>query len=77
MNKPIHHFHDLFAQLGLPHDDAHIRQFLAAHKPLAGDIALAEAPFWTPAQATFLYEALRDDSDWAEVADQLSTALRD
>lgn len=77
MNKPIHHFHDLFAQLGLANDEANIRQFLAAHKPLAGDIALAEAPFWTPAQATFLYEALRDDSDWAEVADQLSTALRD
>lgn len=77
MNKPIHHFHDLFAQLGLPDDDANIRHFLVEHKPLAGDITLAEAPFWTPAQAAFLCEALRDDSDWSEVADQLSTALRD
>lgn len=76
MNKPIQHFHDLFAQLGLADDDAHIRQFLAAHKPLAGDIKLADAPFWTPAQAAFLHEALQDDSDWAEVADQLNTALR-
>ena len=76
MNKPIQHFHDLFAQLGLPDDDVHIRQFLAAHKPLAGDIKLADAPFWTPAQAAFLHEALQDDSDWAEVADQLNTALR-
>jgi hypothetical protein len=76
MNKPIQHFHDLFAQLGLPDDDAHIRQFLVAHKPLAGDIKLADAPFWTPAQAAFLQEALQDDSDWAEVADQLNTALR-
>jgi hypothetical protein len=76
MNKPIHHFHDLFAQLGLPNDDAQIRQFLVAHKPLAGDVRLAEAPFWTAAQAAFLCEALRDDSDWAEMADQLNAALR-
>ena len=76
MNNPIQHFHDLFAQLGLPDDDANIRQFLVAHKPLAGDIKLADAPFWTPAQAAFLHEALLDDSDWAEVVDQLNTALR-
>ena len=76
MNTPIHHFHDLFAQLGLPDDDQRIRQFLAAHKPLAGSIKLADAPFWTPAQAAFLYEALQDDSDWSELADQLNTALR-
>ena len=76
MNTPNHPFQELFAQLGLPGDEPHIRQFLAAHKPLAGSIKLADAPFWTPAQAAFLYEALQDDSDWAEVADQLNTALR-
>ncbi|WP_394756047.1 DUF2789 family protein, partial [Rhodoferax sp.] len=30
MNKSINHFSDLFAQLGLPCDDADIREFLAA-----------------------------------------------
>lgn len=76
MDTPIHHFHDLFAQLGLPGEEQAIREFLAAHAPLADDIKLPDAPFWTPAQATFLREALLDDSDWAELADQLSNALR-
>ena len=76
MNTPIHRFHDLFAQLGLPSDDSGIGQFLNMHRPLADNIKLADAPFWTPAQATFLREALLQDSDWAELADQLSQALR-
>jgi hypothetical protein len=76
MNKPNHHFHDLFAQLGLPSSAQGIQQFIAAHSPLAADVKLAQAPFWTPAQATFLHEAVLDDSDWAELADQLNNALR-
>jgi hypothetical protein len=76
MNPPTHNFHELFAQLGLPDDAAHIRQFIAANKGLTGAVGLADAPFWSPAQAAFLCEALQEDSDWAEVADQLSTALR-
>ncbi len=76
MNKPMHHFSDLFAQLGLPHDELGIRHFLKSHTPLSADFRLAEAPFWTPAQAGFLREALAQDSDWAEVVDQLSNALR-
>ena len=76
MNAPIHRFHDLFAQLGLPSDEPGIGQFLDTYRPLANDIKLPDAPFWTPAQATFLHEALLQDSDWAELADQLSQALR-
>jgi hypothetical protein len=76
MDQPVHRFHDLFAQLGLPNDEVGIRAFLAANSPLAGDINLAEAHFWLPAQAAFLREALQQDSDWAELADQLSAALR-
>lgn len=76
MEQPVHRFHDLFAQLGLPTDDVGIRAFLAANSPLAGTINLADAPFWTPAQAAFLREALQQDSDWTELADQLSVALR-
>jgi hypothetical protein len=76
MNTSILRFHDLFSQLGLPSDEQGISQFLRTHSPLAGDIKLSEAPFWTPAQATFLREALLHDSEWAELADQLNQALR-
>lgn len=77
MNTPLHHhFTELFAQLGLPTDEPGIGQFLAAHRPLAANVALAEAPFWNPAQAAFLREEILEDADWAEVVDQLNAALR-
>lgn len=76
MNQPMHHLSDLFAQLGLPSDELGIKHFLATHTPLAATVRLSDAPFWTPAQAAFLREAIVQDSDWAELADQLSNALR-
>ena len=75
MNPPIYRFSDLFAQLGLASDDAGIQAFLAAHTPLAAGVSLPEADFWTPAQAAFLRESVLQDSDWAELVDQLSAAL--
>ena len=71
-----HPFHALFDQLGLPSDAQGIAHFLAMNAPLPGNIELPDASFWSPAQATFLREALAHDSDWAELADQLSQALR-
>ena len=76
MNEPTHNMHSLFTQLGEPNDELSIRRFIAAHRPLAGDVLLYDAPFWTEAQKQFLQEALASDSDWALVADELSTALR-
>jgi len=76
MDTSTHRFTELFAQLGLPADAQSIAHFLAMHSPLAGNIKLPDATFWSPAQATFLREALLQDSDWAEVVDQLSEALR-
>jgi len=76
MDISTHQFHGLFAQLGLPSDPQGIANFIATHSPLASHIALPDAPFWSTAQATFLREALLQDSDWAELADQLSEALR-
>ena len=73
----MHHFSDLFAQLGLPNDDLAIQHFLASHAPLSPDFRLPEAPFWTPAQADFLREAILQDSDWVEMVDQLSVALQE
>ncbi|WP_121497412.1 DUF2789 family protein, partial [Pseudomonas aeruginosa] len=37
--------------------------------------ALPDAPFWNPAQASFLREALAEDSDWAEQVDELALQL--
>jgi len=62
--------------LGLPNDDVSIRRFIETHSPLADDIYLADAPFWTPAQASFLREEILEDADWAEVVDRLNVALR-
>ena len=76
MEATFHRFSELFAQLGLPDDDVAIRAFIEAHRPLAPGLALAQAPFWTPAQAGLLKESLRQDADWAEVIDQLNLALR-
>ena len=76
MDRPIHPFRELFAQLGLPTEDARIDDFIRAHSPLKPDIALADAPFWSPSQAAFLRQQVLNDADWAEVVDQLSLALR-
>ena len=76
MDSSINRFTDLFAQLGLPTDNAEIEQFLRQHSPLADDITLPNAPFWTTAQAAFLRDGWREDADWAELVDQLNLALR-
>ena len=76
MNQGFHQFCELFAQLGLPSEDHEIRGFIHRHSPLPSSVALEEADFWTPAQATLLKEAILHDGDWAEVVDQLNAALR-
>ena len=76
MEAAMHRFHELFAQLGLANDAASIERFVATHAPLSVGTKLHDAPFWTPAQAAFLREACMQDADWAELADQLSVALR-
>ncbi|TDP71767.1 DUF2789 domain-containing protein [Roseateles toxinivorans] len=75
MDSSFHPFSDLFAQLGLPSDNESIRAFIDSHRPLPGNIKLADAAFWTPAQSALLKEQLKDDADWAEVIDQLNLAL--
>ncbi len=76
MELPLHSFSQLFAQLGLPSDTAGIEQFIAEKAPLPAEIQLCEAPFWTPAQAAFLFEELRRDADWAELIDELDARMR-
>lgn len=66
----------LFAQLGLPNSEEEIETFLEQHSPLPEDVLLYNAPFWTPSQAQFLKQAIKEDADWALVVDELSTLLR-
>ena len=75
MEASLHTLNNLFAQLGLPASDAEIDSFIQTHSHLAGYISLADAPYWTPAQAAFLREEILRDADWAEVIDQLNARL--
>lgn len=76
MEPSAHSLRNLFEQLGLPSAPADIERFAAAHRPLADAVALADAPFWSKAQAQFLREEIAEDADWAEVVDQLNLMLR-
>jgi hypothetical protein len=76
MERPVHNMSNLFAQLGQPNDEAAIARFIETHSPLADNLQLHEAHFWSASQAGFLRQALVDDADWAEVTDQLSAKLR-
>ena len=76
MQIELHDMRSLFAQLGLPSDDSAIDAYIAAHRPLAPDLDLADAPFWSEAQAEFLREELLVDADWASAIDDLNASLR-
>lgn len=76
MELSNHKLTDLFRQLGLADDHASIASFIAGHRPLAGSTPLADASFWSPAQAAFLREEIAEDADWAELVDQLDAAVR-
>ncbi|WP_300650527.1 DUF2789 domain-containing protein [Pseudomonas sp.] len=76
MENPSHDLSALFKQLGLPAEQASIERFISTHSPLPETCKLADAPFWTAAQASFLREEILEDADWAEVVDQLNLLLR-
>ena len=74
MNTAPPEFSDLFAQLGLPGDEASMHTFIWAH-PLPGDVPLDQGACWTPAQARLLHESLAQDADWAPMVDRLNVAM--
>ena len=74
MDAPTHTLHDLFEQLGLEASPAAIDRFIDQH-PLAEDVKLIDAPLWSPQQAQFLKEELREDADWAIAVDELNQRL--
>lgn len=77
MDTSPHNLTTLFDQLGLPSGEEAIDRFIQQHSPIAADVSLVDAGFWTPAQRAFLQESLLLDADWSEVVDQLDTLLRD
>ena len=76
MQAQLHTMNNLFAQLGLPSEQAAVENFIAAHRPLENGVALYRAPFWSAAQRAFLKEEIIEDADWAAVIDELNGRLR-
>ena len=76
MDTSKHTLTTLFKQLGLPCDEASIQDFISRHSPLPRDIALQDAPFWSDSQSHFLEEGLEEDSEWAEIIDELDARMR-
>ena len=76
MEASFHSLENLFMQLGLDNDEAAIQHFIQVNK-LAASQKLEEAAFWSSSQADFIREALSEDSDWAEVVDQLNALLHE
>ncbi|AUH53096.1 DUF2789 domain-containing protein [Chromobacterium sp. ATCC 53434] len=75
MDTSNHLLPGLFRQLGLPDEPTAIRAFIASH-PLPPRTSLADAPYWTPAQADFLRQALDCDAEWSEAVDELAVLLQ-
>ncbi|MGP9831730.1 DUF2789 domain-containing protein [Marinobacter sp. NSM] len=76
MDTSKHTLSVLFEQLGLPSEQNSIESFIARHSPLPSEIAIQDAPFWSESQSQFLEEGLEEDSDWAEIIDELDALLR-
>lgn len=76
MQAQQHTMGNLFAQLGLPSEEAAVENFIARHRPLENGVALYRAPFWSAAQREFLKEEIIEDADWSAVIDELNGRLR-
>lgn len=76
MQAQLHTLNNLFAQLGLPSEDAAIEAFIASYRPLDNGVALYRASFWSITQRAFLKEEIIEDADWAAVIDDLNGRLR-
>jgi len=52
-----------------------IENLIKMHSPLATNVLLSDALFWTATQALFLREEILNDVDLVEVIDQLNAKL--
>ena len=76
MDTSKHTLSTLFEQLGLASDAKSIEDFVARYSPLPSEVAIQDAPIWSESQSHFLEEGLEEDSDWAEVVDELDAMMR-
>lgn len=74
MDAPIPTLETLFDQLGLDSSPEAIDAFISKNT-LAEDVKLIDAPCWSPQQAAFLKEELREDAEWAIPVDELNQRL--
>lgn len=75
MQPPAPSLPHLFQQLGLDDTPVQIDRFIETHGHLPASVLLADAPFWKPAQASFLREQLLADAEWSDVVDALNVRL--
>lgn len=76
MDLSAHNLVSLFAQLGLDNSQIGIESFIRDHQGLDANTKIQDAQFWTLGQASFIDEAIAQDSDWCEVVDVLNSMLR-
>ncbi len=76
MDTQFHPMTELFTQLGLRSSSDEIEAFFLQNKLQRTD-SMLEASFFSDEQKQFLREALAEDSDWAEIVDQMDVRLRD
>jgi hypothetical protein len=74
MDMSTNNIETLFAQLGLDNSAEAMTQFVTSHR-LPKDVSVNNAPYWNDGQRHFLQDALRQDSEWSEVVDQLNVML--
>lgn len=76
MDRSSHTLACLFSQLGLNSTEKGIEKFIIYNHGIPDHLRLHQSDIWNQSQANFLYEAIQDDSDWAEIVDSLDTLLR-
>ncbi len=76
MDTSTHTLPCLFSQLGLDNNDMAIESFINKNRGIPPEVDFSKADIWSPSQASFLSEAIINDSDWAEIVDIFSNLLR-
>ncbi len=76
MDTSAHNLKGLFSQLGLSDQQSAIDTFIEQNSPLDSNTNLADAPFLTSTQQSFIRQQWELDSDWCEVIDELDALLR-
>jgi hypothetical protein len=76
MRRLNHNLSELFQQLGLNSSQQGIDSFVNQYSGLSATTALKDAHFWSASQASFIDEAIIQDSDWSEAVDELNARLR-